>query len=62
MVPSKVNDDFTLEITCDNTVNITDIINELKTHRISVLNIISKRNQLEELFMELTNESVFNES
>ena len=59
---SKVNDDFTLEITCDNTVNITDIINELKTHRISVLNIISKRNQLEELFMELTNESVFNES
>ena len=59
---SKINDDFTLEITCDNTVNITDIINELKTHRISVLNIISKRNQLEELFMELTNESVFNES
>ena len=59
---SKVNDDFTLEITCDNTVNITDIINELKTYKISVLNIISKRNQLEELFMELTNESVFNES
>lgn len=59
---SKLNDDFTLEITCDNTINVTDIINELKIHKIAVLNIISKRNQLEELFMELTNESVFNES
>ncbi len=53
---SKLIDDHTLEITCNNEVNITDIINNLNKSNISVLNIINKRNQLEELFMELTNQ------
>ncbi len=52
---SKAIDDHTIEITCDNEINITDIINDLNKSNISVLNIINKRNQLEELFMELTN-------
>ena len=48
-------DEYTVEITCDNKFNISDIINALNKKNIAVLNIINKRNQLEELFMELTN-------
>ncbi len=55
-------DEYTIEITCENRFNISDIINELNKKSISVLNIINKRNQLEELFMELTNTGVSNDS
>ena len=51
-----------IEITCENKFNISDIINELNKNSVSVLNIINKRNQLEELFMELTNAGVSNDS
>ena len=57
-----VLDEYTIEITCDNKFNISDIINELNKKNISVLNIINKRNQLEELFMELTNAGVSDDS
>ena len=55
-------DEYTIEITCENKFNISDIINELNKNSVSVLNIINKRNQLEELFMELTNAGVSNDS
>ncbi len=55
-------DEYTIEITCENKFNISDIISELNKKSISVLNIINKRNQLEELFMELTNSGVSNDS
>ena len=54
----NVLDEYTIEITCENKFNISDIINELNKKSVSVLNIINKRNQLEELFMELTNAGV----
>ena len=57
-----VLDEYTIEITCDNKFNISDIINELNKKNISVLNIINKRNQLEELFMELTSAGVSDDS
>ena len=34
------------------------LISELKDNNIDVINIISKRNKLEELFMELTKEEI----
>ena len=55
-------DEYTIEITCENKFNISDIVNELNKNSVSVLNIINKRNQLEELFMELTNAGVSNDS
>ena len=55
-------DEYTIEVTCENRFNISDIINELNKKSVSVLNIINKRNQLEELFMELTNPGVSNDS
>ena len=58
----NVLDEYTIEITCDNKFNISDIINALNKKNVSVLNIINKRNQLEELFMELTNAGVTNDS
>ena len=58
----NVLDEYTIEITCENKFNISDIINELNEKNVSVLNIINKRNQLEELFMELTNAEVSNDS
>ena len=48
----------TCEITVDNEVSVTKIIEKLKDININVLNIISKRNRLEELFMELTKEEI----
>ena len=52
------NDSNTLEITIDENFSVTDIISELKLNNIEVINIISKRNKLEELFMELTKEEI----
>ena len=62
--PFNINvlDEYTIEITCDNKFNISDIINALNKKNVSVLNIINKRNQLEELFMELTNAGVSNDN
>ena len=57
-----VLDEYTVEITCDNKFNISDIINALNEKNIAVLNIINKRNQLEELFMELTNSGASDDS
>ena len=57
-----VLDEYTVEITCDNKFNISDIINALNKKDIAVLNIINKRNQLEELFMELTNSGASDDS
>ena len=54
----KTIDSNTCEITVDNEVSITRIIEKLKDININVLNIISKRNRLEELFMELTKEEI----
>ena len=54
----KQNDSTTLEITIDENFSVTDIISELKNNNINVINIISKRNKLEELFMELTKEEI----
>ena len=57
-----VLDEYTVEVTCDNKFNISDIINALNKKNIAVLNIINKRNQLEELFMELTNSGASDDS
>ena len=54
----KTIDSNTCEITVDDEVSITKIIEKLKNININVLNIISKRNRLEELFMELTKEEI----
>ena len=54
----KQNDSTTLEITIEENFSVTDIISELKNNSIDVINIISKRNKLEELFMELTKEEI----
>ena len=54
----KTIDSNTCEITVDDQVSITKIIEKLKDINIDVLNIISKRNRLEELFMELTKEKI----
>ena len=52
----KLIDAHTIEVTVDNNISITQIIEKLKYLNVNVINIISKRNRLEELFMELTKE------
>ena len=52
----KIIDDKSYELTVDNKVSITDIINKFNNNQINVTEILSKRNKLEELFMELTQE------
>ena len=39
-------------------MTVTEIIETLKLINLNVLNIISKRNKLEELFMDLTKEEI----
>ena len=51
-------DQNTCEVMVDESVSVTYIINELKNFNLNVINIISKRNRLEELFMDLTKEEV----
>jgi len=52
----KIIDDKSYELTVDNKVSITDIINKFNNNQINVTEILSKRNKLEELFIELTQE------
>ena len=54
----KKIDQNTCEVMVDESVSVTYIINELKNFNLNVINIISKRNRLEELFMDLTKEEV----
>ena len=54
----KKIDQNTCEVMVDENVSVTYIINELKNFNLNVINIISKRNRLEELFMDLTKEEV----
>ena len=54
----KKIDQNTCEVMADESVSVTYIINELKNFNLNVINIISKRNRLEELFMDLTKEEV----
>ena len=52
----KSIDDKSYELIVDNKISITDIINKFNKSDINVIEILSKRNKLEELFMELTQE------
>ena len=54
----KKIDSKTCEITADEEISVTDIIEKLKLDGINVVNIISKRNKLEELFLDLTKDEV----
>ena len=54
----KKVDSTTCEITVTNNMTVTEIIETLKLINLNVLNIISKRNKLEELFMDLTKEEI----
>ena len=54
----KKIDSTTCEVTVEDIISVTEIIEKLKAHEINVVNIISKRNRLEELFMDLTKEEV----
>ena len=49
-------DNNSYELTVDNKVSISEIINSFNNNKINVIEILSKRNKLEELFMELTQE------
>ena len=54
----KKTDYKTCEITVNDGISVTDLIDKLKSLGINVVNIISKRNKLEELFMDLTKEEI----
>jgi len=54
----KKIDSNTCEIIVDDSVSITHIIEKMKDNNLNVINIISKRNRLEELFMDLTKEEI----
>ena len=47
-------DDKSCELTVDNKTSITEIITKFNQSNINVIDILSKRNKLEELFIELT--------
>mgnify|MGYP001422388761 FL=1 len=53
----KKIDAKTCEITAED-LSVTDIIEKLRSININVVNIISKRNRLEELFLDLTKEEL----
>ena len=55
---SKKIDSRTCEITADEDISVTHIIEKLKMLNINVVNIISKRNKLEELFLDLTKDEI----
>ncbi len=50
----KILDESTCELTVNNNVSINEIINMFNDKNLNVLDIISKRNKLEELFIQLT--------
>jgi hypothetical protein len=52
----KKIDAKTCEVTAEEDLSVTDIIEKLRSININVVNIISKRNRLEELFLDLTKE------
>ncbi len=52
----KIIDDKSYELVVDNKISITDIINKFNKNQTNVIEILSKRNKLEELFIELTQE------
>ena len=54
----KKIDSRTCEITAQEDLSVTDIIEKLRLLNINVVNIISKRNRLEELFLDLTKEEL----
>jgi len=54
----KKIDAKTCEITAEEDLSVTDIIEKLRSININVVNIISKRNRLEELFLDLTKEEL----
>ena len=54
----KKIDSKTCEITAEEDLSVTDIIEKLRSININVVNIISKRNRLEELFLDLTKEEL----
>ena len=54
----KKIDSKTCEITVDDSISVTHIIEKMKAQNLNVINIISKRNRLEELFMDLTKEEI----
>ena len=54
----KKIDSRTGEITAEEDLSVTDIIEKLRLLNINVVNIISKRNKLEELFLDLTKEEL----
>ena len=47
-------DEKSCEIMVDNKISISQIINEFNKNNVNVVDILSKRNKLEELFIELT--------
>ena len=52
----KIIDDKSYELEVDNKITISDVINKFNDRQINVTEILSKRNKLEELFIELTQE------
>ena len=50
----NIIDDKSCELTVDNKTSITEIIKKFNKYNINVIDILSKRNKLEELFIELT--------
>ena len=50
----NIIDDKSCELTVDNKTSITEIITQFNKCNINVIDILSKRNKLEELFIELT--------
>ena len=54
----KKIDAKTCEVTAEEDLSVTDIIEKLRSININVVNIISKRNRLEELFLDLTKEEL----
>ena len=50
----NIIDDKSCELTVDNKTSITEIITKFNQSDINVIDILSKRNKLEELFIELT--------
>tara|TARA_Y100000389_G_scaffold204577_1_gene258101 strand:- start:736 stop:1650 length:915 start_codon:yes stop_codon:yes gene_type:complete len=50
----KIIDSNSCEIIVDNKTSITEIVSQFNDKKINVIDILSKRNKLEELFIELT--------
>ena len=50
----NIIDDKSCELTVDNKTSITEIITKFNQSNVNVIDILSKRNKLEELFIELT--------